>query len=258
LQERKINTEIEINRLEIEKTKIETEIESLKKELEAYAGIETIDEDLNTLENFIRKTEKELKSLEPVNFKAVEEFEKFKKEFEELKAKYEKVLEEKKAVLKMIEEIEAKRREVFYAALEKVSKAFNDVYNKLTGGHASLQLEDPDNIESGLIIQANPPGKRLVNIDLMSGGEKVLTALAFLFALQKCNPSPFYVFDEVDAALDKTNTQKVAEWIKKMSKESQFIVITHNDITIKHADRIYGVTMHEGESKIVAIELPNQ
>ena len=256
LQEKKINLEIEINRLQIEKAKLETELESVMNRLKDYEGVETIDENLTSLENFIRKTERELKSIGAVNFKAIEEFEKFKTEFDGYKEKYEKILEEKKAVLKMIEEIEEKRREIFYKTLEKVSNEFNVVYNKITGGTASLVLEDPNNLESGLIIQANPPGKKLLNIDAMSGGEKALTALAFLFALQRYRPSPFYVLDEVDAALDKENSQKISKWIKYMSKKSQFIVITHNDMTLKYADRIYGVTMDEGESKILALELP--
>jgi len=247
-----------MNRLKIEKAKLETELETVKKELSKYEGIETIDEKLTSLEAVIRKTEKELEKIGPVNFKAIEEFERFKSEFDSYKQKYEKILEEKKAVLKMIQEIENKRKEVFYKTLEKVSNEFNSVYNKMTGGTASLVLENPEDIDSGLIIQANPPGKKLLNIDAMSGGEKALTALAFLFALQRYRPSPFYVLDEVDAALDKENSQKVSKWIKRMSEKSQFILITHNDITLKYADRLYGVTMEEGESKILALEMPKK
>ena len=119
-----------------------------------------------------------------------------------------------------------------------------------------MQLEDPLDIQSGLIIQANPGGKNLLNIDAMSGGEKTLTALAFLFAIQRYKPAPFYILDEVDAALDKVNTKKVADLIKKMSKKEQFLVITHNDYTIKQGDRVYGVSMENGESKILGLELP--
>jgi chromosome segregation protein len=126
----------------------------------------------------------------------------------------------------------------------------------MVGGAASLTLENPLDLESGLIIQANPKGKMLLNIDAMSGGEKTLTALAFLFAVQEYKSAPFYVLDEVDAALDKENSKKVAELIKSLSKEAQFIVITHNDTTIKYGDRVYGVTIEAGESKILGLELP--
>ena len=113
-------------------------------------------------------------------------------------------------------------------------------------------------LESGLLIQANPGGKNLVNIDAMSGGEKALTALAFLFAVQKHKPAPFYVMDEIDASLDKVNTKKIVEMIKKLSEKEQFVVITHNDYTIKQGDRVYGISMENGESKILGLELPKE
>lgn len=258
LQERKISLEMEINRLKIEKAKVETELETVSQELSKYEGVEVIEDKLKNLEDFIKRTAKELESIGPVNFKAIDEFERFKAEFEGYKQKYEKILEEKRAVLKMIDEIEQKRREVFYRTLEAVSNEFNSVFSRIMGGTASIRLEDPNDLESGLVIEANPPGKRLISIDAMSGGEKALTALIFLFALQRYRPSPFYILDEIDAALDKENTQKIAEWIKRMSKHSQFIIISHNDLTLKLADRLYGVTMEDGESKILSLELPRE
>lgn len=121
-----------------------------------------------------------------------------------------------------------------------------------------MTLEDPQNLESGLLIQATPAGKNLLNIDSMSGGEKSITALAFLFAVQAYRPAPFYILDEIDAALDKENSKKVAVLIKSLSQEAQFIVISHNDLIIKSGDRIYGCTMEKSESKIIALELPKE
>ncbi|MCM8764617.1 MAG: AAA family ATPase, partial [Candidatus Omnitrophica bacterium] len=112
--------------------------------------------------------------------------------------------------------------------------------------------------DSGLAIRASPPGKRLINIDSMSGGEKTLTAFAFLFAIQRHKPTPFYILDEADAALDKVNSKRVAELIKKQSKLAQFIVISHNDNIVREADQIYGISMEDGESKVIAIELPKE
>jgi chromosome segregation protein len=126
----------------------------------------------------------------------------------------------------------------------------------MIGGTASLTLENPNDLESGLLIRASPRGKTLLNIDAMSGGEKALTALAFLFAVQKYKPTPFYILDEVDAALDKENSKIVAELIKGLTKGNQFIVITHNDTTIKYGDTVFGCTMVEGESKIIGLEMP--
>jgi chromosome segregation protein len=258
LQNRRINLEIEMNRLAIEKAKVETELESAKKEYEKFAGIETLDESLNVLEDKLKKVEIELKSLGTVNLKAIEEYEILKKEFDSLKEKYEKVLEEKRAVLRMIEEIDNKRREVFFLTLDKVSKEFNSVVNKIMGGEGFLTLEDVNNLESGLLIKIKFPEKGEIDIDALSGGEKSLVALAFLFALQRFKPSPFYLMDEIDAALDKENSLKVAKWLKEASKESQFIIVTHNDITLKFADKIYGCTLEEGETKILSIELPKE
>jgi chromosome segregation protein len=107
-----------------------------------------------------------------------------------------------------------------------------------------------------LLIEGSAKSKRLMNIDLMSGGEKTLTALAFLFAIQRFRPAPFYILDEIDAALDKPNTKKTVELIKKYSANSQFIVITHNEATIQAAGSVYGVSMEEGESKLVGIKMP--
>ncbi|MEM5869610.1 MAG: AAA family ATPase [Candidatus Aenigmatarchaeota archaeon] len=256
--EQRLAVQTELNKLSIQKARIEAELETLKVEAQQYGEIKPIEKSVRSLEIAIRQAQNELLSLGAVNFKAIEQYEKFKTEFDEYKQKYEKILAEKKAVLEMIEQIEQKRREVFFKTLQDVSKKFNEMFNKMTGGNASLELEDPNNLESGLLIQANPGGKMLLNIDAMSGGEKSLTALAFLFAVQEYKPAPFYILDEVDAALDKENSKKVAELLKMLSKEAQFIVITHNDTTITYGDRVYGCTMDRGETKILGIELPKE
>ncbi|MEM7825663.1 MAG: AAA family ATPase [Candidatus Aenigmatarchaeota archaeon] len=254
--EKRISLQTKLNKLRIQKAKVEAELETLRVEALQYGEIKPIEKGIKVLEEAIEQTVKELNSLGAVNFKAIEQYEKFKTEFDEYKMKYEKILEEKKAVLEMIEKIEEKRREVFNKCLKELSEKFNEIFKKMTGGSASLELENPLDLESGLIIQANPGGKTLLNIDSLSGGEKTLTALAFIFAIQSYKPAPFYILDEIDAALDKENSKKVSELIKSFSKEAQFIVITHNDQTIKYGDRVYGVTMDKGESKILGLEMP--
>jgi chromosome segregation protein len=256
--EKRLKAQSSINRLEVEKARLEAEMENAKIEVEQYGDIEYVDETVRSLEKFIAKAEKELKDIGLVNMKAIDEYELFRSQFDEYKKKYEKILEEKRSVLEMIDEIENKRREVFNRTLEKVSSQFSSVFSRMTGGKASLELENPTDIESGLIIQANPAGKRLLSIDAMSGGEKSITALAFIFAIQSHKPAPFYILDEVDAALDKENSKKVAELIKSLAKDEQFIMITHNEQTIKYGDRVYGVTMERGESKILGVEMPEK
>ena len=258
LMERKISIQTALNKLAIEKTRVETEFENAKMEVEEYGDIKYLDESLSEIDRLIKKVEAEIRSLEPVNFKAIEEYEVFKEEFDKYKKRYDEILKEKEAVLKMIEKIDEKRKEVFFSCLEKLSMHFNSIFNSITGGIAELELEDPNDLESGLIIKATPKGKTLLNLDAMSGGEKTITALSFLFAVQKLKPAPFYILDEADAMLDRENTKKIAEMMKKFSKNSQFIAITHNDQTVKYGDVVYGVTMLDGESKIVGLKLPRE
>lgn len=256
--EKRLEVQTELNRLKIQKAKYEAELENVKIEIQQYGDVKPIDLAVRTLDNKVRDAERELLSIGPVNFKAIEQYDKFSAEFDQYKKKYEKILEEKKAVLEMMEQIENRRKEVFYKTLQELNYKFNEIFHKMTGGSASLSLENSQDLESGLLIQANPGAKMFVNIDSMSGGEKTLTALAFLFSVQEYRPAPFYILDEIDAALDKENSKKVATLIKDLSKEAQFIVITHNDNIIKYGDRIYGVTMENDESKILALELPNE
>jgi chromosome segregation protein len=256
--ENRLSVQTELNKLKILKAKIDADLENVRIEIQQYGEIKPVAKSIRGMESEIRESEQELLSLGAVNFKAIEQYDKFRTEFDEYKKKYEKILEEKKAVLDMMEQIEQRRREVFYKCLQDVSKRFNDMFLKMTGGSASLSLENPLDLESGLMIQANPGGKMLLNLDSMSGGEKSLTALAFLFAVQEYRPAPFYILDEIDAALDKENTKKIADLIKLLSKGAQFVVITHNDTTIKYGDRVYGVTMESGESKIIGLELPKE
>ncbi|MBU5689771.1 MAG: AAA family ATPase [Candidatus Aenigmarchaeota archaeon] len=257
LYEQRIVLQNKINRTKIKAAKLEAELDNLKLEAERYGDVDFIDEKPEILEMRIQDQTRELNSLGLVNLKAIEEYDAYKIEFDELKAKYDKINEEKQSILEMIEKIEEKRKQVFYETLAGVSENFQKVFKEITGGDASLDLEDPLNIESGLIIRANPTGKAILNIDAMSGGEKSVTALAFLFAVQMYKPAPFYILDEIDAFLDKINTKKIIDMIKKLSSKDQFIVISHNDYTVKQADKVYGVAMEDGESKILGLEMPN-
>jgi len=248
----------QINRSKINNARKEAELNNLKSEMEKYKDVEIIDEKPTTLEFQIQQSKLTLNSLGLINMKAIEEYDAFKGEFDELKHKYDKIRDERQAVTEMIEKIEGKRKEVFYECLRSIDKNLREIFKEIANGEASLELENPLDIESGLLIQANPAGKNILNIDAMSGGEKSLTALTFLFAVQKHKPAPFYIMDEVDASLDKVNTKRIVDMIKKLSGMEQFVVITHNDYTIKQGDRIYGISMEGGESKILGLELPKE
>ncbi|MEM5812513.1 MAG: AAA family ATPase, partial [Candidatus Aenigmatarchaeota archaeon] len=262
--ERRLVLEQEINRLNIQQARLEAKFENLKsqlggKNLEDTSNLKPfIDLEVSTLKAKERDCITQIESLGPINMKAIDDFEIINREFTDFREKVDRIVEEKKSIEETISRIEEKRVATFMATLEGISKNFREVYKELTGGDAELSLEVPDNLESGLAIKASPPGKRLISIDSMSGGEKTLTAFAFLFAIQRHKPTPFYILDEADAALDKINSKRVAELIKRQSKFAQFIVISHNDYVVREADQIYGVSMEDGESKIIAIELPKE
>ena len=254
LFEDKINSQEEINKLRISKARLEAELDNLQLEFQNYTKTETYDYPVATLEDKIRDTTQKVNMLGAINMKALEEFNEQKVVFNELKDKVDKLLEERNKVIEIIADVEGRRKDVFTKTLEGVRDQFKKVFGDLMRGDADLRLVG--GLDSGLIIEASTKGNKLTNIDAMSGGEKTLTAMAFLFAIQRFKPAPFYILDEIDAALDKPNTKKIVELIKKYMVHSQFIVITHNEATIQEAGCVYGVSMDEGESNLIGIRMP--
>jgi chromosome segregation protein len=157
-----------------------------------------------------------------------------------------------------IREIDATTRETFLIAFRQIGEAFDEMFRRLfNGGRTELVLTDPsDVLETGIDVIVQPPGKKLQNLLLLSGGERALTASAMLFALMKVRPSPFCVLDEVDAPLDEANVGRFSDLLREFARHSQFVVVTHNRGTMEAADTLYGVTMEEpGVSKIVSVRL---
>ena len=261
--ERRLIVQQEVGKLNIQRAKLEARTENMvgidEKELEKINPDELkpfSEMSLILLKQKQKQTIEGIQNLGPVNMKALKDFEALNEEFEDFKEKVNKIIEEKKSIEEALNKIESKRRVAFMAVMDAVSSNFAEVYTELTGGKAKLALEDPNTLDTGLLIQANPAGKKLLNLDSMSGGEKTLTAFAFLFAIQRHKPSPFYVLDEADATLDKTNTKRIVELIRKQSMLAQFIVISHNDSLVRDADQVYGVSMDAGESKVFGVKLP--
>lgn len=248
-----------ISKLRIEKAKLEAEIDNVRLEFEEFSDVkEFLMLPIEELQNNIRNYVIEINRLGPVNMRAIEEYGTIRIEFDEMRKKMDKLLDEKGAITKIIQEVETKRRGKFMETLNNISENFSAIYRDLSSGTGRLRMEEENNIDSGLIIEASPAGKNVVNLDAMSGGEKTLTSLAFLFAIMQLHSSPFYILDEVDAALDKANTKKIVDVIKKYSKNNQFIVISHNDFTVQEADKVFGVSIEDGVSKIFGIELPRE
>lgn len=208
-------------------------------------------------EEELLRLRKRCESYGNVNLDAMDEYEELKTRFEFLTQQQADLLEAKSQLMSTISKINRSTRQMFMDTFTKVSEEFRIYFRMLFGGgEAQLILLDPENVlESGIDIIARPPGKKLQNISLLSGGEKTLTAIALIFGVFKVNPSPFCVLDEIDAALDESNVGRFSYLLKDFSKIAQFIVITHNKKTIASSDVMYGITMPEtGISKIVSVK----
>lgn len=240
------------------KANLKAELENVKTDLEEYDFNEEelkLDASPEALKKKKKKVLRKQNSMGPVNMMAIDEYKEKKEEFEEFKDQVSEIRQEKLEIEDMIEEIDEKKRECFMETLEQIQESFGRIFTNLfDGGEAKLVLED-DDIEKGLKIRVKPPGKEPHIIQALSGGEKTMTAIAFVFAILEYEESPFYIMDEIDAALDKQNSKKLSELLKEYADENQFIVISHNEITVRHAERAYGVTMQDGVTKMRSIEL---
>nr|5XEI_A Chain A, Chromosome partition protein Smc [Pyrococcus yayanosii CH1] len=250
------------NTIKVKSAQLRIQLEEKRRELKHFdaaliRSVKEVSLDLEVLRKEIEDMEAEIKALEPVNMKAIEDFEVVERRYLELKSKREKLEAEKESIIEFINEIEKEKKNVFMRTLEAIAKNFSELFAKLSpGGSARLILENPeDPFSGGLEIEAKPAGKDVKRIEAMSGGEKALTALAFIFAIQRFKPAPFYLFDEIDAHLDDANVKRVADLIKESSRESQFIVITLRDVMMANADKIIGVSMRDGVSRVVSLSL---
>ncbi len=249
-----------LNEIAIEQSKNEVRVVDLEQELNEYANVKTLKEfTLSELKKRLPEIEKEISDLGAINMKALESFDHYKVEVDSLREKAKKLDEERLAVLNLIDKIEVKKINIFMDCFDHINRKFNELYYSFFSGEGKLGLSDEENpLEGGLLIQAKYKEDKLKSIDAMSGGEKSLTALAFLFAIQSFEPAPFYIFDEVDAALDKENSSKVGKMIKQISRESQFISITHNDSIVKEADQIIGVALNKQKSSVIGLRLKQE
>nr|MDO8116617.1 chromosome segregation SMC family protein [Candidatus Sigynarchaeota archaeon] len=205
----------------------------------------------------ITKAQEEKRILEPVNLKAIEQYEFVKNRFDDIDLRRQSLQRERKAILENIERIETEKTRQFMRAFNEMNLHFSEIFTKLSpGGIAKMLLENPAKpFEGGLAIEARPRGKKITSIESLSGGEKTLVALSFIFAVERFQPSPFYVMDEIDAALDGPNVHRVSMVIREFSGHSQFIVISHREENIVNADKIYGVSMKDSITDVYSINL---
>ena len=243
-------------------TRYERQEAESEAELEAIGGgaeqssTDLVDAPLKELERRVDQNERRLRRLEPVNMRAIDDYAMAEEDYNLFKERVDALENEKREIERLIGEIEDRKRQRFQEVLDAVGEQFSRIFQELfEGGSASLELEVPGDISSGLLIKAHPPDKEPHVIDSLSGGEQTLLAIAFIFALQEYQEAPLFVLDEVDAALDMMNTTRLAKMLREYAKRVQVIVVSHNEETVRHADRAYGVTIKNGVSEVLALSL---
>ena len=263
-----------INRLDKELYRLQSQKEKLDEKLELLVNYMWTEYELTwrlagelrhpdlTALPAIRKRIEELKSsikgLGNINVNAIEDYKEISERYEFMKTQHDDLIQAEGTLLKIIEELDTGMRRQFEEKFKAIRTEFDKVFQELFGGgHGTLELmEDEDILEAGIQIISQPPGKKLQNMMQLSGGEKALTAIALLFAIQNLKPSPFCLLDEIEAALDDSNVDRFAGYLHKLTKNTQFIVITHRRGTMVASDRLYGITMQEkGVSTLVSVNL---
>ncbi len=241
-------------RYEREAAEIEGELGAMGEVAEPDGGGEQ--GSLEVLQARLRQAERRQAELGTVNLRAITDYDAFLAEFQDLKDRVATLETEKHEIERFIGEIEGKKREKFLSTMETVSAELNRLFQVLfEGGQARLALAEPGNVGSGLLIEARPPGKEPRLLDALSGGEKTLVAIAFVLALASGKPAPFYFLDEVDAALDPANSERLARLLREFTRQAQVIMISHNEEVVRYADRVYGVLLRDGSSDVLGMEL---
>jgi chromosome segregation protein len=251
-QERMLLQEARIrcNTIEEQLQKSGQDIEQLLQDLDAEAELEEWSRRLDKLNNRIER-------LGPINLAAIEEYQEQAERKQYLDAQHEDLISALETLEDAIRKIDRETRDRFKETFEQVNTRMGERFPKLFGGgEAHLEMTENDLLNTGVQIMARPPGKRVTNLQLLSGGEKALTAVALIFAIFELNPSPFCMLDEVDAPLDDANVGRFCSMVAEMSEQVQFIMITHNKITMEIAQSLNGVTMHEpGVSRLVSVDV---
>ena len=257
----------ELFRLQSQKEKLSERLESqsayMWSEYEiTYSDAESLKDPLLSsvpeLKRQIGGLKQQIKALGNVNVNAIEDYKEISGRYEFMKTQHDDLVKAEETLLKIIEELDTGMRRQFEEKFKEIRREFDKVFKELFGGgHGTLELmEDEDILEAGIQIISQPPGKKLQNMMQLSGGEKALTAIALLFAIQNLKPSPFCLLDEIEAALDDSNVDRFAGYLHKLTANTQFIVITHRRGTMVASDRLYGITMQEkGVSTLVSVNL---
>jgi chromosome segregation protein len=248
-----------INDLKIEKARVDAEAENLSVELAGFGEIEIIKSSKEVLSERLSKAQEIFQGIGSVNLRSLEVYDSIKKEYDSVKEKAELVSKEKEGILRIIHEIDVKKKKVFLQTLKTINELFTRNFSQLsTKGQVYLEMENPkDPFEAGTGVQitVKTGHGRYFDVKSLSGGEQTLVALSLIFAIQEYRPYYFYLLDEIDAALDKRNSERLAGLLNKYMQKGQYIVISHNDEVINRATNLYGISMHDGISKIISLKV---
>jgi chromosome segregation protein len=252
--------EVRANTFSLKLAELESVLSGLNLDFQQYEGVKLdLSKNEEQLKYEIKKFENMREQIGSVNMRALEIYEEVERQYHELVAKKDNLGKEKEDVLKMMEEIEGKKKDLFMKIFNVVNDTFKRFFSMLTtkGADATLVVENEENpFEAGIRINVKITGSKFLDIRSLSGGEKTMTALAFIFAIQEHEPASFYILDEVDAALDKHNSEKFAKLIRQYSNNAQYVIMSHNDAVISEADNLYGVSMNEhGISQVVSLRV---
>ncbi|MBT3836238.1 chromosome segregation protein SMC [Candidatus Woesearchaeota archaeon] len=251
-------SERELNLISLKNAEVKAKLAGLQEEFERYKEAPLLkNKQIDELRKEVARFEVILSQMSAVNMKALEIYEKVETEYTALVDKRESLIGEKTDVMTLMNEIETKKKEHFMTTFNKANENFTKVFGNLFNkGKAFLQLDNPNKpFDDGLSIKVKLSGNRYMDLKSLSGGEKTLTALSFIFAIQEYQPASFYILDEIDAALDKHNAERLAKLIRNYSNGAQYITISHNDSVISEADTLFGVSMKEGVSKVTSLEI---
>jgi chromosome segregation protein len=252
------NFEQAINEFKINKARVDAEISSLESEMLSFSGVEIIKSNRRELlVEKLAKIQDILSRIGSVNLRSLEVYDSVKEEYDSIKDKVGIISNEKEGIMKIIHEIDIKKKKTFLKTLNELNEIFSRNFIQLsTKGNVYLELENrKEPFEGGVGIIVKTGHGKYFDVKSLSGGEQTLVALSLIFAIQELNPYYFYVLDEIDAALDKKNSERLAGLLKRYMKKGQYIVITHNDEVITNATSLYGVSMHEGISKIISLKI---
>ncbi|MFH1918105.1 MAG: chromosome segregation SMC family protein, partial [Nanoarchaeota archaeon] len=251
------NLEQEINNFKIDKARVDAELENLEMEMLEFDGVEVMKTNRDSLVQKLVQTKEILSKIGGVNLRALEVYDSIKKEYDTINEKVEVITKEKNSILKIVHEIDIKKKKAFLATLDALNDIFSRNFSQLSvKGQVWLELENrKDPFAGGVGIVVKTGHGKYFDVKSLSGGEQTLVALSLIFAIQEFKPYHFYILDEIDAALDKRNSERLAGLLRKYMQKGQYVVVSHNDEVITNATNLFGVSMHDGISKIISLKI---